>query len=68
MVLSLIATVALSRKSGSQGFITVEDFFGGFVIGTLIGYQGAGYFNQHLLTQIQHDTAGANPPGAAPPH
>lgn len=54
MVLSLIATIALSRKSGAQGFITVEDFFGGFVIGTLIGYQGSGYFNKSILPQLEH--------------
>jgi len=49
VVMSIIATVSLSRKTGSQGFITVEDFFGGFVLGTLIGYSGTSYFEQSLL-------------------
>jgi hypothetical protein len=47
--MSLIATIALSRKSGTQGFITVEDFYGGFAIGALIGYGGSQYFERALL-------------------
>jgi hypothetical protein len=47
-VMSLIATIALSRKSASQGFITVEDFFGGFVVGTLIGYEGPQVFDKAI--------------------
>lgn len=49
IVMSLIATIALSRKTGTQGFITVEDFFGGFVVGALIGYGGADYFEQAIV-------------------
>lgn len=49
LTMSLIAAIALSRKSGTQGFITVEDFFGAFVIGSLIGYGGAEYFDQAIL-------------------
>jgi len=48
-VMSLIATIALMRKTGSQGFITVEDFFGAFVLGTLIGYSGSDYFEKAIL-------------------
>ena len=50
-VMSLIATIALSRKTGSQGFITVEDFFGGFVVGALIGYGGSEYFEKAIIPQ-----------------
>lgn len=50
-IMSIIAAVALSRKSGAQNFITVEDFFGGFVIGVLIGYQGTSYF-ESILGQL----------------
>ena len=32
---SVIVAVLLSRKSGTQGFITVEDFFGGAIIGAV---------------------------------
>jgi hypothetical protein len=49
VVMSLIATVALSRKTGAQGFITVEDFFGGFVVGALIGYGGSTYFERAII-------------------
>ncbi len=45
VLMSLIAAIALSRKTGTQGFITVEDFFGGFVVGSLIGYGGSEYFH-----------------------
>jgi hypothetical protein len=57
MVLSLIATVALSRRTGAQGFITVEDFFGGFVVGTLIGYQGQSYFDNTVMRHLNGDSA-----------
>ena len=49
IIMSLIAAIALSRKSGTQGFITVEDFFGAFVIGALIGYGGSEYFDKAIL-------------------
>lgn len=51
VIMSLIAAIALSRKSGTQGFITVEDFFGAFVIGSLIGYGGSEYFDKAILPQ-----------------
>jgi len=51
VLMSLIAAIALSRKTGTQGFITVEDFFGGFVVGALIGYGGSEYFEQALLPE-----------------
>lgn len=49
VIMSLIAAIALSRKTGTQGFITVEDFFGAFVIGALIGYGGSEYFERAVL-------------------
>ncbi|MBY0296686.1 MAG: hypothetical protein K2X71_11680 [Methylobacterium sp.] len=48
IIMSIISTIALSRKTGAQGFITVEDFFGGFVIGVFVGYQGTSYFENIL--------------------
>jgi len=50
-VMSLIAAIALSRKSASQAFITVEDFFGGFVVGALIGYGGSQYFERAIVPE-----------------
>lgn len=55
VVMSLIATLALSRKTGTQGFITVEDFFGGFVIGALIGYGGSSYFEKAIIPTDQEN-------------
>ena len=57
IVMALIASIALSRKAASQAFITVEDFFGGFVVGALIGYGGSSYFEKALI-----------PEAVAPPH
>jgi hypothetical protein len=48
-LLSIMAVVTLSRKSGSQSFITVEDFFGAFVLGSLIGYQGTAFFERTVI-------------------
>jgi hypothetical protein len=50
-IMAVIATIALSRKTGAQGFITVEDLFGGFVVGVLISYEGTSYFEQILRKQ-----------------
>lgn len=50
-IMAIIATIALSRKTGAQGFITVEDFFGGFVVGVLVAYQGTAYFEGIMRKQ-----------------
>lgn len=50
VLLAVIATIALSRKAGTQSFITVEDFFGAFVLGSLIGYQGTTFFEQSIAS------------------
>ena len=51
-LLAIMAVVSLSRKSGAQAFITVEDFFGAFVLGSLIGYSGTGFFEGKVLPAI----------------
>jgi hypothetical protein len=51
IVMGLIASIALSRKATAQAFITVEDFFGGFVVGALIGYGGSTYFEKALIPE-----------------
>jgi hypothetical protein len=48
VVMSVIATIILSRRSGTQPFIIVEDFFGAFALGVLIGYGGSQYFERAL--------------------
>lgn len=45
-VMATIATVAFARKESAQGFITIEDFYGGFLVGALIGYFGTQYFER----------------------
>jgi hypothetical protein len=62
VIMAVIATIALSRKTGAQGFITVEDFFGGFVIGVLIAYEGTSYFEELLNHATPPKTAGAQLP------
>ncbi|MCB9857763.1 MAG: hypothetical protein H6818_18930 [Phycisphaerales bacterium] len=62
IIMSLIGVIALSRKTGSQGFITVEDFFGGFVLGSLIGYGGAEYFDSAVV-QGSGGAAASQPAG-----
>jgi hypothetical protein len=46
LVMATIATVAFARKQSAQGFITIEDFYGGFLVGALIGYFGTQYFER----------------------
>jgi hypothetical protein len=48
--MSIIAAIGLSRKSGSQGVVTVEDFYGGFLVGALIGYGGPAVFEKAVNT------------------
>ena len=51
-LLSIMAVVALSRRSGSQSFVTIEDAFGAFIIGSLIGYGGVQYFDSNFMPKI----------------
>jgi len=64
-LLSIMAVIALSRKSGTQSFITVEDFFGAFVLGSLIGYEGTPFFEKAVLNPNQ--PPGSLGPSPAPP-
>lgn len=54
LVAATIATIAFARKEATQGFITVEDFYGGFLIGALVGYTG--------LQVLDKALEGASPP------
>lgn len=46
LLLSGAAVVFSARKAEAQNFITVEDFWGGVVVGFLIGYSGTAAFAQ----------------------
>lgn len=48
MILGPIAIVFLARKSDAPAMITVEDFWGGVVVGFLIGYTGSAAFQQFV--------------------
>jgi hypothetical protein len=43
-ILSGAAVVFSARKSDTQSFVTVEDFWGGILVGFLIGYSGTAAF------------------------
>jgi hypothetical protein len=51
-LVKIFGSCLLAIKSGSQAFITVEDFFGAFVLGSLIGYGGASFFEQRVLPTL----------------
>jgi hypothetical protein len=57
-LLSIMAVISLSRKSGAQSFITVEDFFGAFVLGSLIGYEGTTFFEKTVINPKDVNTSG----------
>jgi hypothetical protein len=46
VILSGAAVVFGARKADAQSFITVEDFWGGVLVGFLIGYSGTAAFTQ----------------------
>ncbi|MFG2043909.1 hypothetical protein [Dactylosporangium sp. NPDC048998] len=43
-ILSMAAAVFSARKSETQSFVTIEDFWGGALVGFLIGYSGTAAF------------------------
>jgi hypothetical protein len=50
-ILSGAAVVFSARKSDTQSFVTVEDFWGGLLVGFLIGYSGTAAFSRITNTQ-----------------
>jgi hypothetical protein len=51
-VLSVAAVIFAARKSDTQSFVSVEDFWGGAVIGFLVGFSGTTAFGQITGTQL----------------
>ena len=43
-ILSAIAVIFMARKSDTQSFVSIEDFWGGLLIGFLVGYTGTSFF------------------------
>jgi hypothetical protein len=55
MILSVVAVIFMARKSDAQSFVTVEDFWGGALIGFFVGYTGTSFFTE--LTKLAPPTA-----------
>ncbi|MDX2212038.1 MAG: hypothetical protein SFY66_01995 [Oculatellaceae cyanobacterium bins.114] len=64
VILSGIAIIFMARKSDTQSFVSVEDFWGGLLIGFLVGYTGASFFEQ--LTGITNPTSDSPAPPVSP--
>jgi hypothetical protein len=47
IILSGMAVVFLARKSDAQSFVSVEDFWGGMLMGFLVGYTGTSFFGTY---------------------
>jgi len=45
ILVAVVLVVAFARKKDAQPFISVEDFYGGFFVGFLAGYNGAALLN-----------------------
>lgn len=50
IILSVAAVIFLARKAGVQSFVSVEDIWGGMLIGFLVGYSGVSFFQQLTST------------------
>lgn len=51
IILSSVSVIFMARKSDSQSFISIEDFWGGILIGFLVGYSGLSFFEQFTGVQ-----------------
>jgi hypothetical protein len=64
LILGIVAVIFVARKSEAQSFISVEDFWGGLLIGFFVGYTGTEFFSK--LTDIQNVTTPPLQPPASP--
>ncbi len=46
LILAFIVGIVLMRKKDVQPFLTVEDFWGGILLGFLVGFSGLQMFQQ----------------------
>jgi len=49
IVFSAMAVVAFARKTGVQKIVSIEDFYGGLLIGFVVGFQGPEYFWNDIM-------------------
>lgn len=54
LIMAVILAIVLSRQGDSKGFVTLEDFYGAFVVGVLLGYTGTSYFDSALKAAGGH--------------
>lgn len=59
LILAFVAGLILMRKKDVQPFVTIEDFWGGKLLGFLIGYFGIQFFLQMLSGNTSTDTNGS---------
>jgi hypothetical protein len=64
-ILSVVAVVFVARKSDSQSFVSVEDVWGGLLIGFFVGYTGTSFFTE--LTKLQAPISTTTPSTPASP-
>ncbi len=50
IIMASILAVVLSRQESSKGFVTLEDFYGAFVVGAILGYTGTKYFDNIITS------------------
>jgi hypothetical protein len=63
VILSAVSIIFVARKSEAQSFISVEDFWGGLLIGFFVGYTGTEFFADLTRSAIPH-TAGVGSPAS----
>jgi hypothetical protein len=54
VVMATILSIVLSRQDNAKRFVTLEDFYGAFVVGVLLGYTGTGYFEKVINAVGSH--------------
>jgi hypothetical protein len=54
IILAIMSIIFMARKSDAQSFVSIEDFWGGILVGFLVGYTGTSFFDD--LTGIPKPT------------
>jgi hypothetical protein len=71
VILSAVSIIFVTRKSEAQSFISVEDFWGGLLIGFFVGYTGTEFFSDLIRVKgtpsVTSGGTGLVAPGATTP-
>jgi hypothetical protein len=62
-IFGAVTVVALARKSGAQSIVSIEDFWGGLLVGFLTGYLGENFFSEVVGAGETVPPEPATPPG-----